>query len=114
MTSSGDGSERVVEAQALLAALNFDAERANVRSALVLLALADLPPDRLWEHATNPLMGTTAIMEWVAHYYGVDWAPNTRETVRRRTLHQFADAGLVVQNPDDPHRPINSPRWCYQ
>ncbi|MDR1078970.1 MAG: restriction endonuclease, partial [Propionibacteriaceae bacterium] len=45
---------------------------------------------------------------------GVAYAPNSRETVRRFTLHQFVDAGLVVENPDDPARPVNSPKWCYQ
>lgn len=29
-------------------------------------------------------------------------------------LHQFAEAGLVIQNPDRPDRPTNSPQWCYQ
>ncbi|MDM8550131.1 hypothetical protein QUF72_08645 [Desulfobacterales bacterium HSG2] len=42
------------------------------------------------------------------------YAPNTRETIRRHTMHQFADAGLVVLNPDQPDRPVNSPKWCYQ
>ena len=40
--------------------------------------------------------------------------PNTRETVRRQTVHQFLDAGLVVINPDDPLRPTNSPKSVYQ
>src|SRR5699024_7696361 len=36
------------------------------------------------------------------------------ETIRRETMHQFVDAGIAVQNPDDPLRPINSPKWVYQ
>lgn len=53
-------------------------------------------------------------MEFVAKHYRKEWAPNTRETVRRFTLHQFEQAGLVVANPDQPERPTNSPRYCYQ
>jgi type II restriction enzyme len=53
-------------------------------------------------------------MDWIRDEYGVAYAPNTRETVRRFTLHQFLDAGLVRENPDDPSRPVNSPKWCYQ
>lgn len=53
-------------------------------------------------------------MEFVAQYYGKTWAANTRETVRRFTMHQFVQAGLVVRNPDDPDRPTNSPKTCYQ
>ncbi|MDE0269428.1 MAG: hypothetical protein OXI96_10445 [Acidimicrobiaceae bacterium] len=29
-------------------------------------------------------------------------------------LHQFLQGHLIVENPDDPTRPINSPKWCYQ
>jgi len=38
----------------------------------------------------------------------------TRETVRRQTVHQFLDAGIVVINPDDPSRPTNSPHAVYR
>ena len=29
-------------------------------------------------------------------------------------MHQFIQAGLVIQNPDQPDRATNSPKWCYQ
>ncbi len=29
-------------------------------------------------------------------------------------MHQFIQAFLVVENPDQPDRPTNSPKWCYQ
>jgi type II restriction enzyme len=53
-------------------------------------------------------------MDWIRDQYGRIYAPNTRETIRRHTLHQFVDALLVEQNPDDPNRAVNSPKWCYQ
>lgn len=53
-------------------------------------------------------------MDWIRDHYGRNYAANSRETIRRFTLHQFADALLVEQNPDNPDRPINSPNWCYQ
>ena len=59
-------------------------------------------------------MGVTPIREFAAKHYRKKWAPNTRETVRRFTLHQFEQAGLVVANPDEPGRPTNSPNYCYQ
>ncbi len=61
-----------------------------------------------------PLMGITPIMDWIAERYGKKYAPNTRETVRRQTMHQFMQAGLVLYNPDEPTRPVNSPRAVYQ
>ncbi len=53
-------------------------------------------------------------MEFANKHYGVRYAPNTRETFRRFTIHQFEQAGLVVVNPDAPDRPINSPKYAYQ
>lgn len=53
-------------------------------------------------------------MDWLRTHYGKDYKPDTRETVRRRTLHHFVDAGLVALNPDYPQRPINSPNNQYQ
>ena len=53
-------------------------------------------------------------MDWIRDEYGLDYKPNTRETVRRQTLHQFAEAQLVVQNADEPGRAVNSPKWNYQ
>jgi len=60
------------------------------------------------------MLRTVEIMAWVRNHFEKGYAANTRETIRRFTLHQFAAALLIVQNPDQPDRPINSPNWCYQ
>ena len=67
-----------------------------------------------WSEAESPVLGVTPIMDWLRTEFGKDYKPNTRETVRRQTLHQFVAAALVVLNPDDPERATNSPRSCYQ
>ncbi|HER34219.1 MAG TPA: restriction endonuclease, partial [Halothiobacillaceae bacterium] len=59
-------------------------------------------------------LGITPIMDWARQYYKKDYAPNTRETVRRQTMHQFVDAGIALYNPDKPDRPVNSPKAVYQ
>ncbi|HEY9833486.1 MAG TPA: BsuBI/PstI family type II restriction endonuclease [Stenomitos sp.] len=59
-------------------------------------------------------MGITPIMEFIAKYYGKQYAPNTRETIRRQTVHQFLEAGILLANPDKPSRPPNSPKTVYQ
>lgn len=105
---------KIREAQEILESLNFDDERQNERSALVLLALAKIFPESKWSEAEAPLLRTVEIMEIIRNSYGRDYKANTRETIRRQTLHQFADAGLILQNPDNPTRPVNSPMWCYQ
>jgi hypothetical protein len=59
-------------------------------------------------------MGITPIMEWIREHFEKAYAPNTRETIRRQTMHQFVDAGIAVYNPDNPTRAVNSPAAVYQ
>lgn len=58
-------------------------------------------------------MGITLMMEFFAKHYNKKYKPNTRETVRRQTVHQLEQAGIIVANPDKP-RPVNSPAFVYQ
>lgn len=106
--------KRVAEALSILIAIGLPKGQQNERSALTLLALIDLKPDDDWQKASSPLIGITPIMDYIREYYGVGYAPNTRETIRRQTMHQFVDAGVAISNPDRPDRAINSPKWCYQ
>ena len=86
----------------------------NDRSALTLLALVDLRPSGAWDQLRRPLMGITPIMDYAREHYGREYAPNTRETFRRQTMHQFVEAGIAQYNPDDPARPVNSPNGKYR
>ena len=107
-------NDQLGNAQKVLLSLGLPREQQNERSALCLLALLNLTPNKKWLNAENPLMGITPIMDWVAQNYKKHWAPNTRETVRRRTMHQFVDAGIALYNPDKSDRPVNSPAAVYQ
>lgn len=106
--------KRVQEAQEVLRALGLPRPQTNERSALTLLALLDLPPDKAWPDAARPMLGIARMMDFMADRYGKRYAPNTREAVRRQTVHQFVAAGLAVINPDDPTRPTNSGQTVYQ
>lgn len=108
------GRDHIAEAIQILISLGLPRALQNERSALCLLALLNLPPDRKWPTAEAPLMGITPIMDWVREHYGREYAPNTRETFRRQTMHQFVDAGLALCNPDRPDRAVNSPKTVYQ
>ncbi len=106
--------KRIKKTLSILKALGLPKGQINERSALTLLAMVDLKPDTSWKKASQPLMGITPIMDYIRDHYGKEYAPNTRETIRRQTMHQFIDAGIACSNPDQPNRPINSPKWCYQ
>ena len=107
-------SRHLESAHKILISLGVPTGQQNERSALCLLALLDLRPKTRWADAKNPLMGITPIMDWLRDHYGKDYAPNTRETIRRQTIHQFVDAGIALYNPDKPGRPVNSPAAVYQ
>ena len=105
---------RIQSAREILGALQAPKGQQNERSALTLLGLLDLGPNSAWSTAQRPLRGVTELMDWMAETYGKRYAPNTRETIRRFTLHQFIEMGLVLLNPDSPGRPPNSPKNVYQ
>jgi hypothetical protein len=97
-----------------LIAADLPKAQQNDRSALTLLALGGLTKSTRWKEATMPMLGVTPIMKWAARHFGRSYAPNSRETFRRFTLHQFVEAGLATYNPDKPERPVNSPKAVYQ
>ena len=109
-----DSADHLEAAQQIIVSLGLPRAQQNERLALCLLALLNLSPDKAWVEAEAPLIGITPIMDWVWEHYAKDYAPNTRETVRRQTMHQFVNAGIAVYNPDDPDRPVNSPKAVYQ
>jgi type II restriction enzyme len=104
----------IFETRQVLEDVGMDNERSNERSAMTLLALAHLDAGKQWHEATNGLYTTRQIMDWINDRLGVEYAPNTRETIRRQTLHQFIAGGLVEENADRPNRPTNSPKWNYR
>ena len=107
-------NDYIEAAHQIIISLGLPRAQQNERSALALLALLNLTPDKTWADAGNPLVGITPIMDWAREHYGKIYAPNTRETFRRQTMHQFCDAGVALYNPDKPDRAVNSPKAVYQ
>ncbi len=107
-------NDYIEAAHQIIMSLGLPRAQQNERSALCLLALLNLTPGKPWADAEAPLMGITPIINWVREHYDKEYAPNTRETIRRQTMHQFRDAGIALYNPDRPDRPVNSPKAVYQ
>ncbi|MFZ1180302.1 MAG: BsuBI/PstI family type II restriction endonuclease [Herbaspirillum sp.] len=109
-----DKDDYIEAAQQIIVSLGLPRAQQNERSALCLLALLNLTPGKAWADAENPLIGITPIMDWAREHFGKEYAPNTRETFRRQSMHQFCDAGVSLYNPDKADRPVNSPKAVYQ
>ena len=105
---------KVREAIDVLAQFGLPRAQLNERTAYCLLALLNLTEEKQWAKATDPLVGITPMMDFARNNYGADYAPNTRETFRRFSMHQMVQAGIALYNPDMPDRPTNSPKAVYQ
>jgi BsuBI/PstI restriction endonuclease domain/BsuBI/PstI restriction endonuclease HTH domain len=106
--------QRISEARRVLEELELPRAQLNDRTALCLLALINLSHAQGWHEGSDPLRGITPIMDWIRENYGREYKPNTRETFRRQSMHQFVEAGIAVHNPDQPGRSVNSPNNVYQ
>ena len=80
----------------------------------MLLALANIRPNGSWKEARQPLLRIWDIMGFIRDAYKKDYAANTRETIRRQTIHQFEQVRLIDRNPDEPTRPTNSGKTVYR
>jgi hypothetical protein len=107
-------ADKIADALQALGALGMPRAQQNDRSALCLLALLNLTQEKSWATAGNPLVGITPMMQFARDHYSKQYAPNTRETFRRQTMHQLVAAGIALYNPDNPARPVNSPKAVYQ
>jgi hypothetical protein len=104
----------VTESLAILRALGLPKAQCNERSGLCLLALLGIKKSDTWADATRPMLGITPIMKWIeTQGYREAYAPNTRETIRRQTIHQFMQAGLLEMNPGGD-KAVNAPGTVYQ
>lgn len=105
---------KIIEALQILKDFKMPRAQLNDRTALCLLALINLKPDNNFSSIGRPLIGITPIMDFVKKYYKIKYAPNSRETFRRFSMHQLVEAGIALYNPDEPKRPVNSPKAVYQ
>ena len=101
------------DAISILKALGLPKGQQNERSALTLLALLDLKEGMPWMESRERNIRIHEILLFIKEHYNKQYAENTRETIRRQSIHQFEQAGIVIRNPDDLSRPTNSPNTVY-
>lgn len=114
MANDDKAKKRIAEAIDILGQFGLPRAQINERTAYCLLALLNVTPDRTWRDSESPLVGITPMMDFAREHYGKGYAPNTRETFRRFSMHQMVQAGIALYNPDKPDRPTNSPKVVYQ
>ena len=104
---------KIEDAKKILASFGLPNRQQNDRSARVLLALAGIKKKSLWKDATNRPIGIHDIIIYISEKYNFPYAENSRESIRRQSIHQFEQAGIIIRNADDPGRPTNSGKTVY-
>ncbi|HDR7656207.1 restriction endonuclease [Bacillus wiedmannii] len=105
---------KLQEAKDILKALGMPKQQYNDRSGYVLLALAGVKENDRWNDATINSLRIVDIMDFMAENYNKIYKPNSRETIRKESIHQFVDGAIAVSNDDDDERATNSPKYSYR
>jgi len=98
------------EAKDILKSIGMPDQQCNSRSAHTLLALCHLEEGDPWSLVKSDFIGVTEIMKTMEINYDVCYKPNTRETIRKDSIHQFRDAGII----EDNGVATNSPNYRYK
>lgn len=76
----------------------------------VLLAMSNITGTLEWSNATNHWNRIHDIIQFIADNYGIVYAENSRETIRKQALHHFRNAALI----EDNGKATNSPNYSYR
>ena len=106
----GNDMGKLDEAKDILRSIGMPEQQCNDRSAYVLLAICHIEESDAWSSAKGEFIGITEIMGSMEFNYSITYKPNTRETVRKDSVHQFRDAGII----EDNGLATNSPNYRYK
>ena len=101
---------KIKEAKELLRELDVPVQQQSDLCALVILALARLQPNDEWILSTNPWIRIHDILRFIKQAYGITYAENSRETIRKQAIHHFRNAAFI----EDNGAPTNSPNYKYR
>ena len=102
--------KHVTEAQSVLQSLGQPVSRLGV---FMLLALVQVGIPQTWSEAQRKSLHLHDILAWINEQYGVQYAENTRESLRRDVVAPMVQSGILERNPDQPELPPNHPRNHY-
>ena len=98
------------EAKAILNELQVPARQQADLCCLVLLSMADIKEESSWTDAKNQWIRIHDVIAYIRENYGVAYAENSRETLRKQAMHHFRNAAFI----EDNGKPTNSPNFRYR
>ncbi|MBD3842525.1 MAG: restriction endonuclease [Campylobacterales bacterium] len=106
---------RLTDAEKILSDLGVPDQYNNDLMRYAFLALLDLNDGSSWSEATNnKRMRLHDIFGYIKDVFNVEYAENSRETLRKRVIKVFEQAHIALRNTDDPSRPTNSGKTNYK
>lgn len=101
---------KIGEAKSILAHLKVPIKQQNEMCSCVLLALAGLTENMSWSEATNRWIRIHDVIAFLRSNYGIAYAENSRETIRKQAMHHFRNAAFI----EDNGKATNSPLYRYR
>jgi hypothetical protein len=102
--------KRISEAMPILLRLGIPQSRL---AALTLLAFVQVGLHQPWKEAQRKSLRLHDVLTWIAEQYGIRYAENTRESLRRDYIAPMVQMGILEHNPDAPGLPPNHPKNHY-
>lgn len=101
---------KLEEAREILISLQVPVKQQNTMCCCVLLAMAGLEEDKPWSLATNEWIRIHDVIGFTSRNYGISYAENSRETLRKQAMHHFRNAAFI----EDNGKATNSPNYRYR
>ena len=101
---------KIDEARNILGDLRVPKKQQSDLCCYVLLAIANLKEADSWNYATNEWIRIHDVMVFIKENYGISYAENSRETLRKQAMHHFRNAAFI----EDNGKATNSPNYSYR
>jgi hypothetical protein len=98
------------DARSILSSLEMPVAQRSDVCCYTLLAMAGITEDSSWSTATNEWIRIHDIIQFTDAHFGVKYAENSRETIRKQALHHFRAAAII----EDNGKATNSPNYRYR
>ena len=102
--------KRIEEARDILKELQVPVKQQSDICCYVLLAMAQINKKQAWADATNNWIRIHDIIGYLKEHYDVEYAENSRETIRKQALHHYRNAAFIEDNGEV----TNSPNYRYR
>ena len=102
--------KRIEEARDILKELQVPVKQQSDMCCYVLLAMAQINKRQAWADATNNWIRIHDIIGYIKEQYDVEYAENSRETIRKQALHHYRNAAFI----EDNGKATNSPNYRYR